>query len=389
MKECMAHLRTKKKRIRKGKAEVPRPLKLRHAEQLLLDVAEEVEGQTILAGSTGIGHGPARVAARLPESAVHLNVLDVFLAAAAQARWPELSNFHCTCLPDWSEIAADAVMLALPARGESQLARDLLQTAVHRLSGAGRLYATTDNEKDHWLHELLKEMFGKVTNRSEKRGKIYIASKPLPQKKLKSFDAWFAFRDEERLIHAMSRPGTFSHRRLDLGARALIESLVIEDDDKSVRVIQPGHRVLDIGCGVGCVGFAAALRAADVHVHFLDANARAIQCTTAGAERNELRSFSVQLDAAGECDQPGTFDIALANPPYFSNFRIGDIMIHAAKTGLKPGGRVHFVTKQPEWYADRFMEEFDDASVREVRGYFIVKGTQREHPTFRSDESDD
>jgi 16S rRNA G1207 methylase RsmC len=367
----------KKKKKSKNKSGEPLPLKLRPVEQLLLETAEEVVGKTVLAGSTGIGHGPARVAERLPDSTVHLNVLDVFLADSANARWRELENFNCTCLPDWPEIEADAVMLALPARGESELARDLLQTARQRLTATGRLYVVTDNPKDHWLHEQLKSSFGKVTNRSEKTGKIYIASKPIPVKKIKAFEAWFAYRDEDRLIHAMSRPGTFSHRRLDLGARALIDSLVVQDGDNPGRVLQAGNRVLDIGCGVGSVGLAAGLHAPDIHVHFLDANARAVQCSAQGAERNELPSFSVQLEAAGECDEPGTFDIALANPPYFSNFRIADIMIHAAKTGLKSGGRVHFVTKQPQWFADRFVEEFDDVSVREVRSYFVVKGTTR------------
>ena len=38
---------------------------------------------------------------------------------------------------------------------------------------------------------------------------------------------------------------------------------------------------------------------------------------------------------------------------------------------------MHFVTKQPEWFADRFVEEFDQVSVREIRGYFVVKASQR------------
>jgi 16S rRNA (guanine1207-N2)-methyltransferase len=367
-------VKEKRKKKRKKKDTEEWRLKLRPVEQLLLDIAEEVEGETVLAGSTGIGHGPARVAERLPESTVHLNVLDVFLADSSNDRWQHLENFKCTCEPDWPEIDADAVMLALPTRGESELARDLLQTARQRLRETGKLYAATDNPKDHWLHEQLKSMFGKVTNRGEAAGRIYVASKPIPLKKVKSFEAWFAYRDEDRLVHVMSRPGTFSHRRLDLGARALIDSLVVQDGDEPGRVIQPGDRVLDIGCGTGSVGLAAAQHAADVHVHFLDANARAIQCAKKGAERNELASFSIQLEANGECNEPGTFDLALANPPYFSNFRIADIMIHAAQTGLKPGGRVHFVTKQPAWFADRFVTEFEDVSVRQVRSYFVVKG---------------
>ncbi|MFT5092658.1 MAG: hypothetical protein ACI93T_001478, partial [Porticoccaceae bacterium] len=59
-----------------------------------------------------------------------------------------------------------------------------------------------------------------------------------------------------------------------------------------------------------------------------------------------------------------------------SNFRIAEIFVQAAINSLKPGGRLHFVTKQPEWFADRFVEVFDEVSVLEARGYFVVKATQ-------------
>ena len=108
----------------------------------------------------------------------------------------------------------------------------------------------------------------------------------------------------------------------------------------------------------------------------MDANARAVQCAALGAEKNGIVGFSTQLEAAGQCAEPGTFDLALANPPYFSNFKIAEIFVQAAFNGLKPGGRLHFVTKQPEWFADRFVEGFDEVSVLETRGYFVVKATQ-------------
>ena len=76
----------------------------------------------------------------------------------------------------------------------------------------------------------------------------------------------------------MSRPGVFSHRKLDLGARALIESLSVPDGKHSWEVVQNGMKVLDLGCGSGAVGFAASARADSVLIHALDANARAVQC---------------------------------------------------------------------------------------------------------------
>ncbi len=351
--------------------------KLRVAEQLLFDAAEEIDGDCILMTSHGGAQAAAEIARRHADATVFCSYLDVFLADSARERWKDLSNLTVNCEADLPEQTADAIGLPLPAGGESELARNQLQTAHARLTEHGRLFASTDNAKDHWLHEQLRTLFGKVTCRQSDKGRLYIASKKKPVHKQKSYECWFAFRDDGRLIEVCSRPGVFSHRRLDLGARALIESLDPSDDARAAPVVSAGCRILDLGCGCGAVGFAAAFREEAVHVHAVDANIRAIECTQAGAERNGLTSLRTQLNADGQPDEPGTYDLVLANPPYFSHFRIGDVFLQAAERALRRGGRTHFVTKQPQQYADRFVELFDDVSVREIRGYYIVKGTRR------------
>ncbi|MHC4875503.1 MAG: class I SAM-dependent methyltransferase [Planctomycetota bacterium] len=368
---------TRKRRAKNERDTADKPVRMNAAEQILVDVASEVPVGRVVCTSTGGAHAAAAIATASPEADVHCLFLDVFLADSARRRWESLSNLQIDCEPDFETESADAFVLPLAAGGQSELARDLLQSAIGRLGLDGRLFVSTDNPKDHWLHEQLKTRFEKVTNRREKKGALYIATRPKPQKKQKSFESWFAFRDQGRLIHACSRPGVFSHRRLDLGARALIESLTIEDEGRTREVIQDGMRVLDLGCGAGTVGFAAALRGRDVRVHAVDANARAVWCAQAGAEKNQLQRFTTQLEAEGRVEPAGQFDLVLANPPYFSNFRIAEVFVQAAKTALRPHGRMHFVTKQPEWFADRFVTEFDTVSVREIRGYFVVKASQR------------
>jgi len=364
-------------KLRRRRKAAEKPVRMNPAEQLLVDAAGEVSGERVICTSTGGAHAAAAVAQAHPEAQVNCLFLDIFLADSTRRRWSELPNLQVDCEPDFVADKVDACVMPLAAGGQSELARDLLQSAISRLADGGRLFVSTDNPKDHWLHEQLKERFGKVTNRPAKKGVLYIGSRPKPLKKLKSFESWFAFRDQGRLIDACSRPGVFSHRRLDLGARALIESLTIEDDGKTTEVIQDSQRVLDLGCGAGTVGFAAALRGRDVRVHAVDANARAIWCSAAGAEKNGLTGYTTQLEAEGRIEPAGRFDLVLANPPYFSNFRIAEVFVQAAKTALRPHGRMHFVTKQPEWFADRFVEEFDHVSVREIRGYFVVKASQR------------
>ncbi|MDA1162242.1 MAG: methyltransferase [Planctomycetota bacterium] len=356
-----------------GWTKPPRPV-----EQYLMDAADEIVGERVLLTSNAGAQAAAAIASQHPNAKVVCNFLDMFLADSARERHEGIENLEITCLPDLPESTVDVAAAPFPAKGESELAREYLQQMVQRLTPEGRLFASSDNVHDHWLHEQMKASFQKVTNRKTAKGRLYIGSRPKPVKKIKDFSCWFAFRDGERLIHACSRPVVFSHRRMDNGARALIDSLTIVDGARAGEAVQEGFRVLDIGCGNGSVGFAAALRAENVQVCAMDANARAVQCAAMGARKNDIARFTTQLEAAGRCEETGVFDLALANPPYFSNFRIAEIFVRAALTGLRPGGRTHFVTKQPEWFADRFVEVFDEVSVLEIRGYFVVKATQRD-----------
>src|SRR5207302_6985060 len=140
------------------------------------------------------------------------------------------------------------------------------------LIDGGRLLAATSSCDDQWLHGEMRKLFDKVTRRPLEEGVLYLAAKTAPLKKRKNFECEFAFRDQGRLIKAVSRPGVFSHRSLDAGARALVNTMTV----------RPGDHVLDLGCGSGVVALAAAARAENVAVVAVDSHARAIECTARG-----------------------------------------------------------------------------------------------------------
>lgn len=414
----------KGKSRKKGDVEEEVVLRARYQEQLLIDVIPELTGERVICNTVGRAQFAETYARERPSAAVHCLFLDLYqrnLAADAifrdvhvpyedddeavddtlygeadpiEAEADEdadglpvdedpvepfpLANLFLDCEPDFSGAEVDLAALAFQQFGEAELTRDLLQQAHQRLVIGGRLVAATDNDKDQWLHSELKRLFPKVTRRPvRKRGTLYLATRAAEPVKYKSFDCKFAFRDQGRLIAAFSRPSVFSHRRIDPGARGLINAMEI----------RPGMKVLDIGCGAGVVGIAAALRAEHVDVTAVDCNPRAVQSAVRGAEANGIGDrVEGVLDADGSHLEPNWYDLSLANPPYFSNWRIAEHFLQASLWGLKPRGEILVVTKTPHWFAERMPQLFTHVEGEQVKDYWVIRGRKPVDPRTRRPE---
>ena len=343
------------------------------SERLAINATLDLQPSRILCTTIGRGQAAIQLAKQFPDADVYCHFIDSFPASETADFAAELSSsIQVICSADLPDEEFDLCVLPMSRSGESELSRDLLQQAYDRLSLKGILVVTIDNAKDTWFHHEVEKLGKNLTRLQKRKGVAYKLRKLKPLKKLKDYSCEFAFRDGEQLVKAISLPGVFSHRRLDLGARALIESMTVSE----------GDRVLDIGCGSGTVGLAAGLRAADVSVHFLDANARAVECAVAGAQVNGLDNVAATLSHDGSIGSvedtiSGTFDLAIGNPPYYSHFQIAEIFLQAGLNILKPGGRIQIVTKNPEWLEARMRQLFDDVTITETRGYSVGSGIKR------------
>ncbi|MBL8850709.1 MAG: methyltransferase [Planctomycetaceae bacterium] len=351
------------------------------AEQLVIDACAGLAAERMLCTSLGWGQLATTLARQSPSSHVACHFLDLHpyeqalhLAAEADVE----VDWQCTA--DLPAGPFDLAAIPVSRFGEAELTRNILQDAYERLTEGGLLVTAVDNRDDKWLHEELSKLFAKVTREPGKRGVVYRGRRRVPLKRPRDFRSEFAFRDQGKLVKAVSRPGVFSHRQLDLGARALLE----------VMEVRAGERVLDMGCGSGVVGLAAALRAEHVFVQGIDSNARAVACMREGAALNDLTvtdealtkgqklsAVRVALDAEGRVWEPGTYDVVLGNPPYYSHYQIADIFLQAAKRALKKGGRVHIVTKTDHWHLARMPQLFANEESLDVRGYKVVTATAR------------
>ena len=334
------------------------------SEQLLINASSEMSASRVLCTSMGRGQCAESIAERLPEAHVTCHFFDLYHFNETREFIRDLPNLEVTCGPDFPEGEYDLFVFPCTKGGESELTRELLESGYDLLKNSGWLLTAVDNAKDTWLHHEVEKLSKGLIRRPKPKGMVYRVQKKAPLKRKRDRRHEFAFRDGENLIKLVSRPGVFSHRQLDLGARALLEGFEV----------QPGMKVLDIGCGTGAVGLAAALRAEDVTVLSLDSSARAIECTRLGAELNGLSDrVTASLDADGSTIPAAQFDLAVGNPPYYSQYKIADIFLHNARRGLKPGGKAVMVTKQPEWFIARMEQLFlSEPTLEQHRGYDVI-----------------
>jgi len=270
------------------------------------------------------------------------------------------------CAPDLPTGEWDTIVVPTTAGGAAELTRDLLQDAADRVKQNGRVIVSTDNNKDTWLLKQLKSIFGRVTVEKQTDGICYIARRRPEPAKRKEFRAEFAFRDNDRLISCHSRPGVFSHRKVDGGARSLIRSLDLLPDDFTPQ------RIIDMGCGCGSVATAAALRWPGAQLLAVDSQVRAVEATEMTAQANNAENLQVMLSCHGVVPDEGDWDLYLTNPPYYSDYRISELFLQSALAALRPGGRLHLVTRLTDWHVERVSELFENVQVESIGEYDVI-----------------
>ena len=337
------------------------------ADRVLLDAFDqEINGTALTVGSRE-GLAALATATLWPDTVVHNFDLDAYDSqrAAKTARANQLGRVHFHLEADLPHGDYDWILMPIPRQGDAMLNGELLRQAFESLRQRGKLLVATDNRKDKWLQDRIREIFGAVTiYRQTRRGKVYIARKQSGRApRERDFRRTFPGRIFDQDLQLESRPGVFSHRRVDAGTKALAE----------VAEISTGATVVDLGCGSGALGIAAALANPSGRSVLVDSNARAVAAARANVVRNGVKNGVVLLAYDLGAIEPASVEIVLANPPYFGDFRILEAFARAAERVLKPAGTYYCVTKSPEVAVDICQRCFDRVELREQRGYVVLQ----------------
>ena len=157
----------------------------------------------------------------------------------------------------------------------------------------------------------------------------------------------FLYRGE--LLTFVVDSGIFSATRLDPGTALLIENLAL----------RPTDRVLDLGCGWGAVGVAAARSAPDGEVVLVDVNRRATRLAEQNLVRNGVTNATVRVGRGFEPVGDAPFDVVVSNPPFRAGRELVLALLAEAPRHLRPDGRLLLVGKgsQGILYYQRWLEE--------------------------------
>ena len=162
--------------------------------------------------------------------------------------------------------------------------------------------------------------------------------------------------------------GVFSYRRIDAGTRLLIESMRLPDSGAA----------LDLGCGYGPIGIAAAKLRPQILVWMTEVNHRAIALAEKNASRNGVDNVSIIEGPLYEPVEGLIFDAIMTNPPISAGMRKAvEPIIEGATRHLRPRGFLQLVVRTTKGgrnlslLLDRYFGGFEVVARR--GGYRVLK----------------
>ncbi len=166
----------------------------------------------------------------------------------------------------------------------------------------------------------------------------------------------------------------FSPRQADAGTLAMLGLINLKITD----------RVLDLGCGYGLVGLAAAKILGPGQVVMVDIDPLAVRLSRQNAILNgfpDIRIIEGDGPAPAKTIAGGKFSLILCNPPYHSDFSVAKRMIEQSCRMLDNGGRLYLVVKRLAWYRNKMAAVFGGVQVQELDGYYVLFSEKKSRPS--------
>ncbi len=161
----------------------------------------------------------------------------------------------------------------------------------------------------------------------------------------------------------------FSREKLDLGSRFMLEYI-----PQSASY----NHILDLACGNGVLGIAAAQLNPQAKISFADESYMAVESARINTQQllgNEPR-FDFKVTDCLQGIKDNSLDLILNNPPFHQNHVVGDFiawqMFNEAKQKLKPGGELIIVGNRHLGYHIKLKKLFGRCEMIASNKKFVI-----------------
>lgn len=159
----------------------------------------------------------------------------------------------------------------------------------------------------------------------------YYSEKPKSKVQLALIRTYF----RGRFFEFLTCTSVFSKKRIDLGTRLLVESMILPKEGD----------FLDLGCGYGPVGIAAAKMSPGINVVMTDVNERAVWLAKENLKRNRIKNGKTLQGFMYEPVESRRFKTILSNPPVSAGMEIVTSIIQGAPSHLTEDGWFQLVVR--------------------------------------------
>ncbi|MRI34695.1 16S rRNA methyltransferase [Endozoicomonas sp. OPT23] len=343
---------------------------LANPSQLILRNSTELEcSRLLMVGMPADGLAEKLIDEGVAES-IHGLTKDYSVFSAIDSRWQSNESLSLEFGPIFKEQSGSYDGALIFLQKSKPLMAFWLDMVHSLLSDKAIVWLVGENGEGikSWRKKL-KERYGDVRNLDNARHCSLIeasaAKEDIKPFNLDNYWSEFDLQASDQELKIRSLPGVFSHGRVDVGTKVLLETM---------QQIPEGP-VLDFGCGAGVISaFMSVMQPANTYT-LVDVDALALASSETTMQLNGVKDFEVKA-TDGLSEVKDSFKLIVSNPPFHqgvkTHYAVTEEFLDQAANRLTRGGELRIVANNFLRYQPIILKAFGNCESLVVKDGFTV-----------------